>query len=147
MQSFVAKEVDFEPEIVVQDLDDKPIMLIDVRASRVFRLEDLTLLGLENYYQQAPFLMFVHREYLRIYQSGNSEPVKKINALEIFKFYDPGFNETKMYQFYLKTLIKAWLRDLDINWNSPNPPAMKEMEEVGILEKFNRIIIEELDWE
>ena len=147
MQNFVAKEVDFEPNIVVKDLDDKLILLADVRGSRVFRLEDLTLIGLENYYAQAPFLMFVNREYLRIYQSGNSEPVKRLNALEIFKFYDPGFNETKMVKFYLETLIESWLKDLDRNWYSPNPPAMKEMEEVGILEKFNRIIIEELDWE
>ncbi|NEP44783.1 MAG: hypothetical protein F6K35_38435 [Okeania sp. SIO2H7] len=52
-----------------------------------------------------------------------------------------------MYQFYLETLIETWLRDLDRNWGSPNPPAMKEIEEIGLLEKLDDVTIEELDWE
>lgn len=90
--------------------------------------------------------MFVNQQYIRIYKTGNYEPVKKINPLDILKFYDPEFNETKMVQFYVMTLIQAWLRDLAYHWNSPNPPVMKEMEEIGFLEILDNGITEELDW-
>lgn len=145
MQNFIAKNVDFDPEIVVKDKDDKPIMFVDVRTSRVFSSENLTLHGLENY-QHVPFLMFVHRQYLRIYQSGNLMPVKNLNVLEILKFYDPDFDETKMRQSYVIVLIQAWLRDLAYHWSSSSPPAMKEIEEIGFLEKLDNGITEELDW-
>jgi hypothetical protein len=145
MQDFLATEIGFDPNIVVKDKDDKPIMFVAVKASRVYEAEEFTLYGLENY-QHVPFLMYVNTKYIRIYQAGNSEPIEKLNVLEILKFYDPGFHDKKMRQPFVMALIQAWLRDLAYHWNSPNPPAMKEIEEIGFLKILDNGITEELDW-
>ena len=145
MQDFLATEIGFDPDIVVKDKDDKPIMFVTVKASRVYEAEEFTLYGLENY-QHVPFLMYVNTKYIRIYKSGNSEPVKKLNPLEIFKFYVPDFNEAKMRQSFVTALIQAWLRDLVYHWKYSHPPAIKEIEEIGLLEKLDNMITEELSW-
>ena len=145
MQELVATEINFDPDIVVKDKDDKPIMFVAVKASRVYEAEEVTIYDLENY-QHVPFLMYVNTQYIRIYLSGNSEPIKKLNVLEILKFYDPDFNDRKMRQSFVMTLIQAWLVDLDYHWKSPNPPAMKEIEEIGLLAKLDNMISEELTW-
>jgi len=145
MPDFLATEIGFDPDIVVKDKDDKPIMFVTVKASRVYEAEEFTLYGLENY-QHVPFLMYVNTKYIRIYKSGNSEPIKKLNVLEILKFYDPGFHDRKMRQSFVMTLIQAWLVDLDYHWKSPNPPALKEIEEIGLLSKLDNMISEELTW-
>jgi hypothetical protein len=39
----------------------------------------------------------------------------------------------RMFDFYLETLVKSWLRDLSYHWNSDTPPAYNELAKIGLL--------------
>lgn len=92
LDNFIAKNIDFDPAILVKDKDDRPMMFVDVRSYRTFSSEDLTIHHLEDY-QQVPFLMFVNLKQIRIYQSGNYQPVIILKTEEILSFYAPNYQK------------------------------------------------------
>ena len=84
----IVKNADFDPEIVVFDKDDNQIMFVDVRYSPLYVSEELKLHHLEDY-QHVPFLMFVNREKIKIYDSATFQVIFSFNTREILQFYDP----------------------------------------------------------
>ena len=145
MQLSLVKNADFNPEIVVLDKDDNQIMFVDIRFSPLFVSEELKIHHLEDY-QHVPFLMFVSREKIKIYDSATFQVIFRFNTREILSFYDPKFEEKKISQSYLIVFIKAWLSDFAYRWKSPHPPAMTEIEKIGLLEKLDNGLAKELDW-
>ncbi|MGK7901383.1 MAG: hypothetical protein AB4352_08225 [Hormoscilla sp.] len=139
------KNADFDPDIVVLDEDDNQIMFVDVRYSPLFVSEELTIHHLEDY-QHVPFLMFVNREKINIYDSATFQVIFSFNTREILRFYDPQFEEKNFSQSYLIVFIQAWLRDFAFHWKSPHPPARTEIEKIGLLEKLDNGMTKELDW-
>lgn len=145
MQLSLVKNADFDPEIEVFDKDDNKIMFVDVRYSPLFVSEDLKLHHLEDY-QHVPFLMFVNREKIKIYDSATFQVIFRFNTRDILSFYDPKYDGSFISQSYLIVFIQAWLRDFAFHWKSPHPPAMTEIEKIGLLEKLDNGMTMELDW-
>ncbi|NER34376.1 MAG: hypothetical protein F6J93_10155 [Oscillatoria sp. SIO1A7] len=132
LENFVAKNIDFDPAIVVKDKDDRPMMFVDVRSYRTFSSEDLTIHHLEDY-QQVPFLMFVNLKQIRIYQSGNYQPAMTLRTEDILSFYAPNSQEYQViFQDYLVSLVDGWLSDLSYQWKSYNPPYKTQINEIGL---------------
>jgi len=148
LENFLAKNVEFDPDIVVKDGDDRPMMFVAVVASRVYRSEKLKVDHLENY-QQVPFLMFVNLTQVRIYQSGNYHPVMILNPGEIFPVYDPDYqNHEVVFQDYLVGLMDAWLSDLSYHWKSEHPPFETQVNEIGLISMLENGFLERiLEWD
>jgi len=146
LDNFIAKNIDFDPAIVVKDKDDRPMMFVDVRSYRTFSSEELTIHHLEDY-QQVPFLMFVNLKQIRIYQSGNYQPVLILKTEEMFSFYAPNYQEYKViFQEYLVSLVDSWLSDISYHWKSQNPPFQMQINEVGLTSLLEKGFVERI-WE
>ena len=146
LDNFIAKNVDFDPDIVVKDKDDRPMMFVHVRSYRTFSSEDLTIHHLEDY-QHVPFLMFVNLKQIRIYQSGNYQPVMILKTEEFLSFYAPTYQEYKViFQDYLVGLVNSWLSDLSYHWKSKNPPFQKQINEIGLTSLLENGFLEKI-WE
>jgi len=146
LDNFIAKNIDFDPAIVVKDKDDRPMMFVDVRSYRAFSSEDLTIHHLEDY-QHVPFLMFVNLKQIRIYPSGNYQPVMILKAEEILSFYAPNYQEYKVIsQHYLVSLVDSWLSDISYHWKSQNPPFETQINEVGLTSLLEKGFVERI-WE
>ena len=146
LDNFIAKNVDFDPDIVIKDKDDRPMMFVAVYGMRAFGSSELKVHGLENY-QQVPFLMFVNITQLRIYRSGNYHPVMILNPGEIFPVYDPDYqNHEFIFQDYLVGLMDAWLSDLSFHWKSEHPPFETQINEIGLSDLLENGFLERI-WE
>lgn len=144
VDNFIAKNIDFDPAIVVKDKDDRPMMFVAVYGMRAFGSSELKVHGLENY-QKVPFLMFVNITQVRIYQSGNYHPVTILNPGEIFPVYDPDYqNHEWIFQDYLVGLVTGWLRDLADRWNSPHPPCQAQIKEIGLISLLEDGFVEKI---
>jgi hypothetical protein len=146
VDNFLAKNIDFDPAIVVKDKDDRPMMFVDVRSYRTFSSEDLTIHHLEEY-QHVHFLMFVNLKQIRIYQSGNYQPVMILKTEKILSFYAPNYQEYKViFQDYLVGLVNSWLSDLSYHWKSQNPPFQTQINEIGLTSLLENGFLEKI-WE
>jgi len=137
---------EFDPEteaVIVADLivtkKKKPIML--VRAAPRSELLEWGIKELiynlkysETFF---PYAMLVQLDKIEIFQWDGeklSEPIFVKKTEEVFKNYDPEFATKRIFQHYLTGLTEVWLHDLDYNWKMENPPASKELAEIGFLE-------------
>ncbi|MGK7902716.1 MAG: hypothetical protein AB4352_15145 [Hormoscilla sp.] len=146
VDNFLAKNIDFDPAIVVKDKDDRPMMFVDVRSYRTFSSEDLTIHQMEDY-QHVPFLMFVNLKQIRIYPYGNYRPVMILKPEEILSFYAPNYQEYQVFfQDYLVGLVNSWLSDLSYHWKSQNPPFQKQINEIGLTSLLENGFLEKI-WE
>jgi hypothetical protein len=56
-----------------------------------------------------------------------------LDTPKVLSHYDPDFAGKRIFEFYLLTLVEAWLRDLAYHWKSPNPPGSEELQAAGFL--------------
>ncbi|MBC6420577.1 MAG: hypothetical protein GDA38_02675 [Hormoscilla sp. SP12CHS1] len=146
LDNFIAKNIDFDRAILVKDKDDRPMMFVDVRYYQTFSSEDLTIYHLEDY-QQGSFLMFVNLKQIRIYQSGNYQPVIILKTEEILSFYAPNYQKHPVIsQDYLVSLVDSWLSDISYHWKSQNPPFETQINEVGLTSLLEKGFVERI-WE
>ncbi len=150
LDNFIAKNIDFDPAIVVKDKDDRPMMFVDVRSYRTFSSEDLTIHHLEDY-QQVLFLMFVNlkqiRKQIRIYRSGNYQPITILKIEDILSFYASNYQEYEViFQHYLVSLVDSWLSDISYDWKSQNHHFETQINEVGLISLLEKGFVERI-WE
>lgn len=137
---------EFDPEteaVIVADLivtkKKKPIMLVhaDPRMQLLeWGLKEL-IYNLKYSETFFPYAMLVQLEKTQIFQWDGqqlSEPIFVKKSEEIFKDYDQEFSQKRIFKHYLATLSEVWIHDLDYNWKMENPPASKELAEIGFLE-------------
>ena len=137
----VQAELETHADILAKDVDGKAVLLVKVQADKAESKSVHKLL----YTWQAvniliPFAMFVDLEktwiYKRHHKSFNQEPIQTFKTVDILKFYDERFDKKQILKPYLITLVEAWLGDLAYNWKWENPPASKELDEIGLLQKI-----------
>lgn len=86
-----------------------------------------------------PFAMLVTLKTIQIFEWNGenlSKPIVCLRSADILNYYDAEFTNKRIFRLYLTTLVEAWLRDLAYHWKSQNPPALKELESIGLLEKL-----------
>ena len=67
---------------------------------------------------------------------GLGEPIVQLDTRQVLQHYDTDFPRRRVFEFYLLTLVEAWLRDLAYHWKSENPPGSEELGRTGLLEKL-----------
>ena len=132
------------PDIVVLDKNQQIALLVDVQAKKLQEgelkekyLSQITKLYLQNAQQDTRFAMLAELGEINIFKSRNgkfSEPLIKLKTADILSHYDRDFRDksNRIFSFYLKTLMEAWLRDLAYQWKSETPPAFKELKEIEL---------------
>lgn len=134
-------------DIIAFNNTGTPVLLVEVKnndlkyADNSYIEKGINQIGfcLKVADQLIPFAMLVTLESIQIFQWDGinlSKPVVYLQTAEILSYYEPEFSSKRIFKLYLTTLIEAWLRDLAYHWKSQNPPAAKELEAIGLLEKL-----------
>lgn len=61
-----------------------------------------------------------------------SESPIYLAASDVLSEYDSEFANKEIYNFYLVTLMEAWLRDIAYRWKNEIPPKLSAVEQMGI---------------
>lgn len=134
-------------DIIAFSNNGEPILLVEVKTSGLKSANNLYIAKamdkLVSYLKLAdkliPFAMLVTLEDIQIYEWDGinlSKPLAYLRTADILSYYEAEFSSKKIFSLYLTTLVEAWLRDLAYHWKSQNPPAAKELEKIGLLEKL-----------
>ncbi|MGO9599578.1 MAG: hypothetical protein ACLP7Q_16435 [Isosphaeraceae bacterium] len=134
-------------DIIAEDRDGNPILMVEIKAAVSSREDFLTFLGcFLDVVPRLEYAMFVDLEQIRLVKAGfeNPEtPLVTLNSLEILRFYDPDFAgkdshyvSRMIFRDYVGTLVEAWLHDLAYHWKSDTPPGTKELSGTGLLDRL-----------
>jgi hypothetical protein len=132
----------YRPDIMFTNKDEEIILIVEVKAqkpetelnrqSAIYQLKTY----LQNIKPDIPFGMLVDLEEINIFALNNDQEIENLISLrtnDILSNYDPESPHKRIFDFYLETLIKSWLRDLSYHWNSDTPPAYNELAKIGLL--------------
>jgi hypothetical protein len=128
-------------DIIAVDGADEAVLFVEVttfprdqEAARR-RLED----ALRRSVPGPAFAMIVDQEAIRLFAWDGDTlkgPLTTIAAAPILSRYDPDFASKSIYEFYLRSLLVSWIHDLAYGWKGGVPPAMAELDAIGLLERL-----------
>lgn len=122
-------------DFVVRDLNGNIVLVGEVKTeatpSAFEQLRQYLTLA------KSPFGMLIDRQQIQVFRSNDSlEQVAAFDTADVLRPYEPAFDQKQIYETYLRTLAEAWLRDLAYRWKSEEPPAIQEIEAIGLLERL-----------
>jgi len=132
----------YRPDILFTNKNEEIVLLVEVKAQKLETElnRESAIHQLKTYLQNIkpdiPFGMLVDLEEINIFALNNDQEIEKLISLrtnDILSNYDPESPHKRMFDFYLETLVKSWLRDLSYHWNSDTPPAYNELAKIGLL--------------
>jgi hypothetical protein len=132
------------PDIIVLDQNQQIALLVDITAQEILENHENNLSKVSNLYLQNSqtnprFVILANLTEINVFKSTNgvfSKPEISLNTGKILSHYDSEFCEKTIFNFYLKTLIVSWLRDLSYHWKSEIPSASEKFEKIGLLAKI-----------
>jgi|688.fasta_scaffold173571_3 hypothetical protein len=135
----------YRPDIMFTNKDEEIILIVDIKATKLVDVNSqnknqIIVAQIQKYLrdiqQHIPFAMLVNLEEINIFAFTNDYQIINEISLktnDIFSKYDSEFSDKIIFDFYLETLVKSWLRDLSYHWNSDTPPAHNELAKIGLL--------------
>lgn len=145
-----------DADLIAEDRNGNPVLLVEVKTREAEAKDRFDLVGrLQSIHPSIPFGMLVDPERILILRSDCADPLSPIldvSAVEVLRTYDDEFVglETpyatrKVYQSFLNGLVRAWLSDLADRWKPDEPPFVKAIEDLGLLERLKGgTVVEEL---
>jgi hypothetical protein len=140
------------PDIILQDRDDQPIGVVEVKSrtdSRSAGQEQLSALvnQLGTVYPTLSFGLLVDPEEIDVFRREAGDvgivPVAQLKTRETLGHYAPEFAGTdtryagfRFFEDLMVTLVTSWLRGLAYRWKSEHPPGIEELASTGLLEKL-----------
>jgi len=141
------------PDMIVENHEGLPILLVEVKARKA---DSRTINQVTNYlrYFQTLFLreanlptlyaMIVDPERIEVFVwDGNqlTGPVFSAEAGPILGYYSAYYEDFRargIRRSFLKTLVTAWLHDLDYQWKtkSSTVPGANALAEIGLLSQL-----------
>jgi hypothetical protein len=130
----------FELDLAAVDKEDRFVLVGEAKA-RTIGDQDHVRMGhiLEGLAEAAPFVLFADPATIQLFHWDGqrlSGPAATLSTREVLQHYDPEFANRKMFEFYLVSLLEAWLRDLAYRWKSESPPGIDEIKRIGLLERL-----------
>jgi len=123
----------------VLDKEDRAVAFVEVKVEPVDNWATVLTRQLANFDERDAFILTVDLNCIQLYKpvgQNLGEPIVRLDSKQVLQHYDPEFGRKRVFEFYLLTLVLAWLRDLAYHWKSENPPSAEELRRAGLLEKF-----------
>jgi hypothetical protein len=128
-------------DIIACDADGQPSLLVEVKGQLTQEKYIPQILAQLSRYLKStkpfvPFVMLVDPGTISVFRwNGSSldETSSNFKTADILDHYDAKFQEKRIFEFYLTTLVEAWLRDLAFHWKLEVPPATEELRAIGLL--------------
>ena len=129
-------------DIVAEDREGRPVLFVEVKSKPISEeSEGWFLDDLAETPGTIAFGMLVDPGTIRLYRRGEASPIRTFDAIEVLRHYSPNYagaatraGHVTILEGHIRTLVGAWLRDLAYRWKPGQPPMMKEVEEVGLLD-------------
>ncbi len=128
-------------DIVAFDAAGDPVLLVEARTNP--RTYDKAKDRLQTYLSKAsnniPYATTATPQQIGLYRWDGqhlSPPIYKAAMASVLSFYDPEFANKPIAEFYLVTLIEAWLRDIAYHWKSECPPEYTRLAETGLVARL-----------
>lgn len=143
----IDQKASLRADIIAFSENNEPILLVEVKSNELKNKNNSytqkAIKQLTSYLNATdkliPFAMLVTPEIIQIFQWDGvnlSNPIVCLQTADVLTYHEAEFKSKRIFHLYLTTLIEAWLRDLAYHWKSQNPPAIKELEAIGLLEKL-----------
>lgn len=131
----------YKPDILFTNRNEELVLLVEIKAKQLENsLKKIAISQLKTYLQNIkpdiPFGMLVDLEEINIFALNKDQEIENLTSLntnDIISNYDPESPHKRIFDFYLETLVKSWLRDLSYHWHSATPPGYHELEKIGLL--------------
>jgi hypothetical protein len=130
-------------DITGWDKDGKKFLVSKVRARDIIeditaKVEEILKFEYQNHQVIVPYAMTATREEIKIFEWDGKELKNRFTfpTHEILSEYDQEFSNKKIFEYYLETLVEAWLRDLASNWKTEHPPKSQELKQIGFVDKL-----------
>jgi hypothetical protein len=131
-------------DITGWDKTGQKILVSKVRARDIeedikSKIEEILNFEYQHHRVLVPYAMIATRENIKIFQwdGQNLENIYTFPTHEVMSEYDSEFNNKRIFEYYLETLVEGWLRDLAYNWKTENPPKYQELKKIGLVDKLS----------
>ncbi len=127
-------------DIIAKDQEGRDILLVEVKASVLSENAISQILKMASATTPSiPYAMVVGLNEISVVRpddSGSKVKSLRLDSKEILGHYDPEYGHKRIFDYYLKALVEAWLNDLAYHWDSDSPPGSKGLAEIGLLERL-----------
>jgi hypothetical protein len=128
-------------DIMALDAAGKPVLIAEVKLGHLVQGASKEQLAryLDASDVKVPFAMLVTETNIEIFQWDGqhlSAPIFKADTAGILNAYDPEFSQKDIFEYYMVTLVEAWLRDIAYHWKSDVPPGYLSLEKVGVAQQL-----------
>ncbi len=126
-------------DAAILDKENHAVAFVQVKAHPVERWATSLQRQLANFTEPVAFVFTIDPNCIHLYRPAREnlgEPIVHLDTRLVLQHYDPEFSRKRVFEFYLLTLVEAWLRDLAYHWKSENPPGSEELGRAGLLEKI-----------
>ena len=123
------------PDIVVTRDQGQPLLIVEVERRP---LDQSVRQQLARYSQAvgADFIMGIDPQHILVAKTRNGLPdwdkAIRLSTKDILRHYANVQDLEQIEEFYLESLIQAWLRDFSFSWKSQSPPGFKELAAIGL---------------
>lgn len=131
-------------DIVVLNVHGRPVLLVEVKTQPIDY--DAGRQQLSEYFRHISkphderlFGLLIDTQKTRLFEWQHEALSKQLFAdqtANLLSFYDPEFENKPIFEFYLTTLVEAWLRDCAYHWKSDTPPGYEQLTAVGLTERL-----------
>lgn len=133
-------------DMLAQDGEGKAVLLVEVKA-REGRDEDLNELreSLEAANTIIPFALIANLERIRVFEWDGatlSGPVFDEETRTILRPYYEQYDEERIFEHFLRTLVESWLSDLVTQWKYPAPPGADRLASIGLVAALEGLTIQ-----
>jgi hypothetical protein len=127
-------------DAAVVDRENHAVAVIQVKTHPVGQnWENLLSKQLAKLPESVGYVLTVDPAWIQLYQWNGKDltgPLVQLETAAILQHYEPEFGKRRVFEFYLLTLVEAWLRDLAYHWKSEAPPGSEELRTAGLLDRL-----------
>lgn len=122
-------------DILVTAEQGQPLLIVEVKRRP---LDQSVRHQLTRYSQAvgADFVMGIDPQHIVVAKTRNGLPdwdkAIKLSTKDVLSNYANVQDLEQVEEFYLESLIQAWLRDFSFSWKSQSPPGFKELAAIGL---------------
>jgi hypothetical protein len=130
-----------EIDILVTATEGRPLLAVEVKRLDFYQEARVQL---EEYSQAigAEFVMAVDPKHILVAPTLDGQPQWEraitLSTSAILGHYADVPDLERIEEFYLESLVEAWLRDFSFSWKSARPPGYDELEQIGLASRLRR---------
>ncbi len=136
MQDMTSLFHDTDIDLAMLDADGQAVLIAQVRVSDLSPGQFSEPVITYARHHGIPFFLIADLNTIRIYHvDDRASLIFEAPTIDVLSRYDRDFSSKRIFGFYLKRLIEAWLRDVAYHWKSEMPPCFKELSDVGLAQR------------